>query len=57
VHDESALEVMRMFYDQCHTESTDRPFVQAALRRTQIALMPEFAHPAFWAPFLVSGLP
>lgn len=57
VHDESALTAMCMFYEQCHTESGGRPSVEAALRQTQIALIPELVHPAFWAPFLVSGLP
>ena len=57
VNDESTANLMADFYSLWHATTTSKMPLAGALREAQLRLRKQYAHPAFWAPFILVGKP
>ncbi len=57
VNDESTEKLMAEFYSLWHTTTSSKMSLAGALKEAQLRLRKQYAHPAFWAPFILVGKP
>lgn len=57
VNDKSTANLMAEFYSLCHATTSSRVPFAAALKEAQLRLRKQYAHPAYWAPFVLVGKP
>lgn len=55
VDDRSTLDVMRAFYRRLETARAETPAEALALAQRELAASARYAHPYYWAPFVVLG--